>query len=393
MGLKNIIGVVLAVIILTTFSFSGCRNGDVQDNANTVNVEAAGSNIPNKPLGNFKIGMNRIGGDDAQATAMKNFFSLIEKELGVEFVYYTEINSPEKQLHAIHELIDNGCNALMITVSDQTILPEIIRLCDDNRVPFALFGSFISDPEIKKMAASSIYYLGSTSENDSDMAYSITSSLIEQGAHNIAIIASPAGLPNLDARYSSINQAINNFGAKKLAEFRVTAFSPSDASKAVENFLVVYPDLDGIIADYTGNGIGDAILTTLEKNSKAGIVKFAGLELFDTAWEGFKAQKISSLAGGNYVDPLFSFLLLYNYLAGTPLSDKPVEIKLNFMQFNNSEDIDNYFMYCQGTEFPYNINEIKQMIKYYNPNMTAHELKEIAARYSIYDVMGRHGIK
>jgi len=376
-------GAVTAILFLLVISLllSSCSNIDTPSAKNT------GADRK------FKIGMSKISGNDQQARAVNNFFRLIEKELGVEFVYYTEMNSSEKQLLEIRELVENGCDALMLTISNQTILPEIIKLCDDNKVPFSLVGGFITDSEIKKMAESSRYYLGSTSENDSDMAYSITSSLIEQGAHNIAIIASHSGLPNLDSRYSSINQAINNFGAKKLAEFRVTAFSPSDAAKAVENFLAVYPELDGIIAVYAGNGIGDAILETLEKNNKAGTVKFAGLELFDGAKEAFREGKIHSLAGGNYVDPLFSFVLIYNYLVGTPLSEEPVEIKINFIQYNSYEDIVNYYIYIQDTEFPYNIDEVRQMIRYYNPSMTARELKEIAARYSIYDLMGRHGVR
>ncbi|NTV90669.1 MAG: sugar ABC transporter substrate-binding protein [Clostridiales bacterium] len=400
----------LSLLVFILVSLSGCNGSTPQDtsgsgtptpvsdsamSATTINSSREGSGAGNEKVraGKFKIGMNRISSVDAQAEALNNFFSLIEEDLGVEFVYYTEVNSPEKQLLAIQELVDRDCDALILTISNQTILPEIIRLCDDNQIPFALVGSFISDPDMKKMAASSKYYLGSTSENDSDMAYSITSSIIEQGSHNIAVITPHTGLSSLDARYSSINQAINSFGAKKLAEFRVTALSPEDVSKAVETFLEVYPELDGIIAVYTGNGIGEAILETLEKHGKSGTIKFGGLELFDSAGTAFKEQKIHSLACGNYVDPLFSFVLLYNYLAGTPLSDKPVEIKLNFMQIDNSKDIENYYKYCQSTEFPYNIDEIRLMIKYYNPDMTAHELKAIAARYSIYDVMGRHGIK
>ena len=156
------------------------------------------------------------------------------------------------------------------------------------------------------------------------------------------------------------------------------------------NFITAYPELDGIVTVFTGNGMGEAILATLNAYNKAGSVKVAGFDLFNTVQTAFKTNTFHSLAGGHYVDPLFSLVILYNYLARTPLSDKPVEINLSFMYFNSIEDIDNFFKYCQGEEFPYNSEEIKQMIKLYNPEMTVDKLKKIASQYSIEDVIARH---
>ena len=39
----------------------------------------------------------------------------------------------------------------------------------------------------------------------------------------------------------------------------------------------------------------------------------------------------------------------------------------------------------------YNEEEIRNMVKYFNPDMTIDQLKEIASAYSIDDVVSRHG--
>ena len=82
---------------------------------------------------------------------------------------------------------------------------------------------------------------------------------------------------------------------------------------------------------------------------------------------------------------------MVNKLAGTPLSDKCEQIDLNFINLQSPEDARNYYEYCEGDSYPYNEEEIRNMVKYFNPDMTIDQLKEIASAYSIDDVVSRHG--
>ena len=50
----------------------------------------------------------------------------------------------------------------------------------------------------------------------------------------------------------------------------------------------------------------------------------------------------------------------------------------------------NYYQYVEGESFPYNEEEIRDMVKYFNPDMTIDKLKGIAGSYSVDDVVARH---
>ena len=83
-------------------------------------------------------------------------------------------------------------------------------------------------------------------------------------------------------------------------------------------------------------------------------------------------------------------MLMVNKLAGTPLSDTCETINLNFVNLESAEDAENYYTYVEGDGFPYNEEEIRNMVKYFNPDMTIDELRSIADAYSVDDVMTRH---
>ena len=98
-----------------------------------------------------------------------------------------------------------------------------------------------------------------------------------------------------------------------------------------------------------------------------------------------------SISGGHFVDPLFSYMLMVNKLAGTPLSETCETVNLNFVNLESVEDAVNYYTYVEGDTFPYNEEEIRSMVKYFNPDMTIDKLREIADAYSVDDVVERHG--
>jgi ribose transport system substrate-binding protein len=100
---------------------------------------------------------------------------------------------------------------------------------------------------------------------------------------------------------------------------------------------------------------------------------------------------IDAISGGHFVDPLFSYMLMVNKLAGTPLSETCETVNLNFVNLESVEDAVNYYTYVEGDTFPYNEEEIRSMVKYFNPDMTIDKLREIADAYSVDDVVERHG--
>ena len=149
--------------------------------------------------------------------------------------------------------------------------------------------------------------------------------------------------------------------------------------------------MDGIFVTGGSNTILEGVIQALALHNKTGEVKVACIDFISDLDKYIEEGAIDAISGGHFVDPLFSYMLMVNKLAGTPLSDKCEQIDLNFINLQSPEDARNYYEYCEGDSYPYNEEEIRNMVKYFNPDMTIDQLKEIASAYSIDDVVSRHG--
>ena len=95
------------------------------------------------------------------------------------------------------------------------------------------------------------------------------------------------------------------------------------------------------------------------------------------------------MSGGHWTDPFFTFMLLYNYVDGHPLSTKSETITMEPIYLSSVEEAMDYQKWCID-EPPYNEEEIKNMTARYNKDFNLAELRRIAAAYSLEDVMQRH---
>ena len=103
---------------------------------------------------------------------------------------------------------------------------------------------------------------------------------------------------------------------------------------------------------------------------------------------------LASIAGGHYVDPIFTAAMLINAVEGNKLSDKPEQIDLQFIDFQSVNDALDYYDYVENDAdgiYAYTEEELASMIKSLNPDLTIDSLRQMAADYSIEDVMERHG--
>ena len=79
---------------------------------------------------------------------------------------------------------------------------------------------------------------------------------------------------------------------------------------------------------------------------------------------------------------------------GNKLSDKPEQIDLQFIDFQSVNDALDYYDYVENDAdgiYAYTEEELASMIKSLNPDLTIDSLRQMAADYSIEDVMERHG--
>lgn len=398
---KRVMAVLLCLALAVT-ALTGCGGGqadtgensaaevpDTAEGEEAVSAESSGDTegkLPEK----FKIGVVIWSTVDDLGRASAEMLDYASEVLGCEMVYNTNISSPESQITATENLIAAGCDAVAICNYSDDILPRIAKICEDSGVYFTLIWRSIADPEVKEIVENCPYYLGNTCEDEEEIGYRMGKSLYDKGCSNIAVITQEKGDATADARDRGFDKACEELGMNRISEVRNNTLTAEETTKAVENFLASFPELDGIFVVGGSNTILEGVIQALALHGKTGEVKVACVDFISGLDQYFEEGAIDAISGGHFVDPLFSYMLMVNKLAGTPLSDTCETINLNFVNLESAEDAENYYTYVEGDGFPYNEEEIRNMVKYFNPDMTIDELRSIADAYSVDDVMTRH---
>ena len=391
---KKMIALLTSMTLVLSTILMGCgsqKNTGETKEQQTEEASSETAQTSDKLPEKFKIGVVIWSTTDDLGGASARLLNYASDIIGCEMVYNTNISSPESQITATENLIAAGCNAIAICNYSDDILPKITSLCEENEAYFTLIWISISDPEVKEIVEASPYYLGNTCESEEETGYMMGESFHNMGCENIAVITMEKGDATADARDAGFDRACDEFGMNRISEVRNNTLTAEETTKAVENFLASFPELDGIFVTGGSNTILEGVIQALALHNKTGEVKVACIDFISDLDKYIEEGAIDAISGGHFVDPLFSYMLMVNKLTGTPLSDNCEQIDLNFINLQSPEDARNYYKYCEGDSYPYNEEEIRSMVKYFNPDMTIDKLKEIAAAYSIDDVVSRHG--
>ena len=391
---KKMIALLTSMTLVLSTILMGCgsqKNTGETKEQQTEEASSETAQTSDKLPEKLKIGVVIWSTTDDLGGASARLLNYASDIIGCEMVYNTNISSPESQITATENLIAAGCNAIAICNYSDDILPKITSLCEENEVYFTLIWRSISDPEVKEIVEASPYYLGNTCESEEETGYMMGESFHNMGCENIAVITMEKGDATADARDAGFDRACDEFGMNRISEVRNNTLTAEETTKAVENFLASFPELDGIFVTGGSNTILEGVIQALALHNKTGEVKVACIDFISDLDKYIEEGAIDAISGGHFVDPLFSYMLMVNKLAGTPLSDNCEQIDLNFINLQSPEDARNYYKYCEGDSYPYNEEEIRSMVKYFNSDMTIDKLKEIAAAYSIDDVVSRHG--
>lgn len=121
-----------------------------------------------------------------------------------------------------------------------------------------------------------------------------------------------------------------------------------------------------------------------------GSVRVASFDAVQDTVSAFVDNILVAETCGSQTDALFSFMMLYNELQGTPLSEEPIELQSGYVYVTDAEVATNYDKYWSADDYQiYSEDEIKAMTKVYNPDLTLESFEEIVASYSYEDTMAR----
>lgn len=338
----------------------------------------------------FKIGVVIWSTDDATTEPMKRWLDYYGSELGFSFEYKTGDFDGESQLAAVENFVAGGVDGIMICPLVESSIENIYQVCEDAEVPYVQMFRGIVDEELAEEMKQKEYFLGWVKEDDVEAGHQMVELLTEQGAENFACVYMGPGNQATDDRQAGMNAAFEEGIANKVGEY-VLPMGANDATlwtQAANNFYNQYGDqVDAIVSSVGSNGGSDALIAANE-SLKAGY-KIGEFDCPAATLYGFENDYLHAVANGMMDDPLFSFVILANYLLGTPLaeSNEAVCIDAQYMWITSAEQQKLYEEYIdkEGV-YAYSLDEVKNMLKVNNPDFTTEELQKIASDWTLENI-------
>lgn len=383
----------LLTLVLATSLLGGCNSGTVTDGGGSVSNTASGgdSTVPT-----VKLGIIIWGTTDALGRNSTMMVTKLVEQVGGEVVIDTSYTSPETQIQSAENLIAAGCNAILVVNSSDTMLPKLGQVCEENQVYWGLQWRSVLSAEIQAQLDQYEYFIGNTCEDEVEIATRLAQNLADAGCVEVGVISSAVGDTTHDQRNAGFDAVCAETDLTRVAEHRSSNNTAAIVMEAVEKFITAYPDLDAIFLTGGTNSQLEGALAALDKHNRRGEIKIAVIDFIDADLmeEYLNDGTLFSIAGGHYVDPVFTAAMLVNAVQGNRLSDTNETITLNFIDFQSFDDARNYYQYVENDAdgiYAYTEEELGMMLRSINPDLTMDDLRAMAAAYSIEDVMTRHG--
>ena len=338
-----------------------------------------------KPL----IGVSIWSDSDPLSTEVISNLRFAASVLDTEIAVTVDGFKPEVQITNVENLIARGCNGIIICNCTDAVVPKLVKICEEAKVPLALYFRKINDPEIKKYAESSPYFLGTCSEDEVAVGYSLGTVLAKKGCKNAILINYNKGDTTAEARAVGYRKAFSENNINLIGE-QWDILTAEKSADAVQSFLAAFPEIDAIAIGGGGGEPMTGAIRVVKNHGKIGKIQITGSDFGLDIEQNLERQEVSAMSGGHWTDPFFVYMLMYNYLIGTPLkTDGPGNLVMEPLYLSSVQDAKDYQTWCLD-DHPYNAEEIKNMVKKYNTGFSFEDLQKIASSYSLQNVMNRH---
>ncbi len=380
-----VLSLVMVVALLTSCNQEGSKTDDKPNNSKDFEVvEDEESEYPKADeLEAYSVGVLLWGYTDQLGGSVKKNLEYLGKEFNVEFTFVDAITNDE-YISGTENLIQRGVDGILSLL----VLPSMIEACDASGVYLQQILNENTDPDTLKLMSEAEYFTGMITEDDYECGVAMVDDLYARGCRNIVWISREAGTAaNHDNRVRGIEAAIEKYDdLNVLANYR-----GSEQPEALQSFAATYPELDGIVVTGGASGGTESIYQIMRSEGLNGQAILATIDIGEGTGEKLESEELGWIAGGQYPTTGVAFAILYNAIVGTPINDSPEKtIYRPFMVLQTKEDYDNYMKYVEGDIPPYTGNEIKTLIKKFNPDASLDLVDEYGAAYGIEDVVERH---
>lgn len=368
---KRIIALALAAIMCAAV-LAGCGTGA----SAPAGAPAADST--------HKIGVIFYGKDDDLGQCVYTEINHAAQAIGAQVEWALGDYDTESQLTSVENLISAGCEGIMFMPIEDASAQKVGQACEESGVYFAICFRDILDADIKAYVESCSYYVGSCWEDDKGAAEELVAVLAEEGRSVFGLEKLNPSIA-LAVRNTGFQDGAAAVGAQIVAEYEV----PNDGNSqthinGITNFLNLYPDMDGILMTTSSQGAAESIVNTVKLNTTVGDVKLVMFDLYDGIAEDFEAGWVAAASAGNSPDALFVFLMLFNSVDGTPLSDDFIHLSQKQVIITSAEECEDYEKYIDNPEYQiYSDDILKSLVGRHNPEVTLKDYTGIMDAFSL----------
>jgi len=388
---------VISIILVIVFALVACSPSSSSNQPAPAN-QGGGPSAPaassgtGQDLPRFKVGLMIYS---TTVDWAKNIIKALEKTcegFNCELVV-VETGDPSAVVGGVENLCSAGVDGILCMMTGG--IPEkIIEICEQKGVyvSFAyddLVGDGETPHESFKRIADSEYYCGSVKANDYKAGYEMTKTMIENGGTKFGYLSMPHGISlSFDNRAKGFYDAIEEYGAVVLAEARTF-----DKTEGAQNIITNYPEMDAFACGL------NAVINVLQPLAAAGRTDVM-VSCFEAGepetLEAFEEGTLNGLADGAIAHGLVAFTMLYNGLTGNKIIDEEkgyaiTVTNMDYIIVDTVEECRQLFDTIYNGNVPYSVDELKQLCKAFNPNVTAADYHKVGGEFTLENLVARKG--
>lgn len=390
--MKKVIAMLLAIIMMV--SLCACSNtsettSKTNDAATTKGTDSSDAgntaDINDDELPNFRIAFCYSNYTDRLGLQFKNCIEYLSKAYNCEPVFF-EMGRGDTAISNLETVLTAGGIDGVVSVGIDSARIEVAKKYD---VPVITVCAFPETEEDIKGVSDYDKFLGGVIDDESWAGTRCIEALYEAGCRNICYSGLKPGITKAsDDRANGMREVVEaNADLNLLAD----SYTVQDFAGDIATFTASFSEMDGI----GFSSVSDGLYLSLEAEGIAdGSVKIAGIDVSSQTGTYFENGVQVWTCGGQYATAMVGWAIMYNYLLdGTRIIEDTKEpIVRKYIEITSYEDYEQYIKYVEDDSLPsYDAEEIKNMIHYFNEDVTLQDYLDDANSYSLEDVIARHG--
>lgn len=382
---KKFIALTMAMVFCL-FSVAGCGdsgggNNDVPDASEKTGGDSS------KP----KIGMIWYGNTDAMGGTFYSWANHAAEVLGVELVWKLGSYTTADELTDCENLISAGCEGIYFVPMDTAANLQLGNACQEAGVYWSTSNRQIADADVLAACEANPYFAARVYDNSYDVCKEMVKVLADQGITKVCMLSGDPTDAMMVDRTKGFEDGCEEYGVEILATSQIVSGDASANVDSVNNFLTLYPNMEGILAVSGTAGVGEAIITALDASGREkGSIKVAAFDTFEGNKQAFTDGWLAASCGGYTSECLVSFLALVNKVEGNSSSDSVMELSLSPLLITSAEEMDIFSQYVDNPEVQlYSDDTIKSLV---GPDVTKEDYQKVLDDWSIEYVKEAAGV-